>query len=190
MKIAITGHTHGIGKALFDLLSQSHDVVGYSITNGYDIGDSLVRKLIVKECKDVDVFINNAHHLIGQVDLLKKFIDCWDKQDKIIINLGSKCCHGPKYAKWYSPKYWSSKKALQKILSNRFFITNPKICNINPGYVDTEMTKHIDIPDKLSPSIIAEYVNSMLQYKDKYWIQEVFLCHPNEVVDDNNDSTT
>jgi NADP-dependent 3-hydroxy acid dehydrogenase YdfG len=183
MKIAITGHTHGIGKAIFDLLSKSHDVVGYSITNGYDISDGSVCNLIVEECKEVDVFINNAYHPIGQVDLLKKFVSCWDHQDKIIINLGSKCCHGPKYTKWYMVEYWSAKKELQKIISDRFFITNPKICNVNLGYVDTEMTSHLTTTNKLSPIVVAEYVNSVLQYKDKYWIQEVFLCHPNEIVD-------
>ena len=37
MKIAITGHTKGIGQAIYDLLGQEHDVIGYSRSNGYNI---------------------------------------------------------------------------------------------------------------------------------------------------------
>ena len=41
MKIAITGHTKGIGKALYDNLSQQHEVEGYSRSNGFDISNNI-----------------------------------------------------------------------------------------------------------------------------------------------------
>ena len=37
MKISITGHSKGIGKACFDLLSKEHNVVGFSRSNGFNI---------------------------------------------------------------------------------------------------------------------------------------------------------
>ena len=57
MKIAITGHTRGIGKACADVFR--HDTIyGYSRSNGYDIKDA---EDIFKSAEDCDVFINNAY---------------------------------------------------------------------------------------------------------------------------------
>ena len=55
MKIAITGHTKGIGLAIYDLLGQEHNVFGYSRTNGYNINNP---EKIFEEAKDFDIFIN------------------------------------------------------------------------------------------------------------------------------------
>jgi NAD(P)-dependent dehydrogenase (short-subunit alcohol dehydrogenase family) len=46
MKVAITGHTSGIGKALSDVFS---DVIGFSRRNGYDLHNRVIReKCIMK----------------------------------------------------------------------------------------------------------------------------------------------
>ena len=37
MKIAITGHTKGIGKACFDLFNTDNNCIGFSRSNGFDI---------------------------------------------------------------------------------------------------------------------------------------------------------
>jgi nucleoside-diphosphate-sugar epimerase len=59
-KIALTGHTRGIGKALADIFTdQGHNVEGYSKSNGYDIGEQLVRNTILEQTKNFDIFINN-----------------------------------------------------------------------------------------------------------------------------------
>ena len=50
MKIAITGHTSGIGKYLFNELSKEHDVIGYSRTNMFDISDSEDVILLILIC--------------------------------------------------------------------------------------------------------------------------------------------
>ncbi len=61
MKVAITGHKRGIGKACADLFTaDGHQVVGFSRTDGFDIRDPDVRKRIVEQSMDADVFINNA----------------------------------------------------------------------------------------------------------------------------------
>ena len=56
MKIALTGHTSGIGKALYDILSQEHEVVCFSRSNGYDIQEDSAIERIVQESLDCDVF--------------------------------------------------------------------------------------------------------------------------------------
>ena len=56
MKIAITGHTKGIGKACADVFSE-HEVIGFSRSNGFDIQ---AIEPILDSSNDCDVFINNA----------------------------------------------------------------------------------------------------------------------------------
>lgn len=102
MKCVITGHSSGIGKALFEhYLKKGHDVVGMSRSNGYDISKN--QDKIIHESLDADLFINNATSGNSQLELLKKlcckipnivtmstagtdFTDVWAKQyhyDKI-----------------------------------------------------------------------------------------------------------
>ena len=72
MKIALTGHTSGIGKALYDILSQEHEVVCFSRSNGYDIKYDITIEKIVQGSLDCDVFINNAYYSLAQVYILNK----------------------------------------------------------------------------------------------------------------------
>lgn len=71
MKIAITGHTRGIGKSLYDYFCKNnHTVFGFSRSNGYDI--NLNQDRILDVVKDYDIFINNASSNDSQLQLLKK----------------------------------------------------------------------------------------------------------------------
>ena len=47
MNIALTGHSKGLGKALFEFLSQKHEITGFSRSNGYDIKSPFDRKSII-----------------------------------------------------------------------------------------------------------------------------------------------
>ena len=58
MKIAITGHTTGIGKAIHDWFLGDADILGFSKSNGYDITNKDDRIKIINESMDCDVFIN------------------------------------------------------------------------------------------------------------------------------------
>ena len=55
MKIAITGHCNGIGKAIFDKLSEKgHELIGFDIED--ESGDILNgREEIIEKSKDCDV---------------------------------------------------------------------------------------------------------------------------------------
>lgn len=69
MKVAITGHTTGIGKQLFDYFSRKNaEVVGMSRSNGYDLETSVDQ--IIENAKDCDIFINNAYRDDKQLELL------------------------------------------------------------------------------------------------------------------------
>ena len=88
MKIAITGHTQGIGKQAYDRLCP--DIIGFSRSNGYDITNSNDRKRIIEESKNCDIFINNANAEFGQTLLFLELFNSWRYQNKIIINVGSR----------------------------------------------------------------------------------------------------
>ena len=71
-RIAITGSTRGIGKAIADQLeNEGHSIIGLSRSNFNlqedwgDIEDKL--DSIHKKC---DIFINNAHHRSGLAGLI------------------------------------------------------------------------------------------------------------------------
>ena len=87
MKYAITGHTSGIGKAVSESVT---NFIGFSKSTGYNINERTDRKRIIKQCDDVDVFINNAHDGFGQTYILLDLFHTFKDTNKTIINVGSK----------------------------------------------------------------------------------------------------
>lgn len=85
---AITGHTSGIGKRLYERLSPN--AVGFSLSTGYDITKSSDRYRIIQESQHCDVFINNATADFGQTLLFLELFSLWKNQKKTIINVGSR----------------------------------------------------------------------------------------------------
>ena len=83
MKYAVTGHTQGLGKGIFDRLSPN--CLGFSKSTGYDITNRSDRYKIIDEGKDCDVFINNATQDLGQTQLLIELFYTWKDLDKTII---------------------------------------------------------------------------------------------------------
>jgi hypothetical protein len=81
MKIAITGHTSGIGKGMYDhFLNQNHEVFGLSRSNGYDISKNI--EDIIKVSSGCDLFINNAYSGDSQLKLLMLLKD---KVNNIVV---------------------------------------------------------------------------------------------------------
>jgi hypothetical protein len=70
-KIIITGHTHGIGKAIYDKFTEisCREIVGMSRSNGYDIDKDFDK--IVEEAAGCELFINNAYRDGQQLKLLE-----------------------------------------------------------------------------------------------------------------------
>lgn len=152
MKVAITGHTSGIGKALFDKLD---DAIGFSLTSGYNITHPVERTNIVNQIQDCDVFVNNAFDNYGQCNMLFDVWKSWMHTDKLIINIGSDVT---KYS--MSPNrleildYYNYKIALKDLherLQN--LNTSVNIKYISFGYVATEKTKEMGIPDRMCISL-------------------------------------
>lgn len=81
-KIVITGHTKGIGKAIYDKFTEisCREIVGMSRSNGYDLEKDFDR--IVEEATGAELFINNAYRDQQQ---LKLFHALKDKVDMMVV---------------------------------------------------------------------------------------------------------
>lgn len=177
MKVAITGHTQGIGRALYDIfLKNNHDVIGFSRTTGYDIGLQTDRSKILDQIKNVDIFINNAYSPNGQTSLLEETISIWEGLDKKIINISSKLGYFPQGKISDLNQYILDKKTQNDIVSQRITKSSPQITNVIIGLVDTAMSKIFD-NEKLNADDLAEYIYD-ISVNDKFYIQQVILDVP------------
>lgn len=138
MKYAITGHTSGIGKALFDFLPNSK---GFSKSLGYDITNKNARKQIIKESKECDIFINNAQEGFGQTMLLLDLFYSWKDTNKTIINVGSVIAEESVILKNYEHllEYQNQKKSLKTLHYDLVNLnTSLQLKYVFFGYVGTE----------------------------------------------------
>ena len=121
IKYAITGHTQGIGKSLFNRLSPN--CMGFSKSTGYDITDKSCRKNILRQSHDCDVFINNATDNFAQTYMLIDILNAWiNLPEKRIINVGSRIAQydtltGMQYKHL---RYYHAEKSSLKFLSEKY----------------------------------------------------------------------
>ena len=157
-KVAITGHTSGIGLNLFEVFSSNgHEVTGYSRRTGADIEDPDVRKRIIDENADCDIFINNAYSPNGQTKLLEELISHWDSQPKKIINVSSKLSFFELGKVSVLDDYIKQKSQQNEIIQQRFSTAYPQIMNVVIGLVDTPMSAVFQSP-KLDPQTLSEFI--------------------------------
>jgi hypothetical protein len=73
--IIITGHTSGIGKAIYDKFKDvsCHNIIGMSRSNGYDIEKDFDK--IVEQASGAELFINNAYRDSQQLKLFHALKD-------------------------------------------------------------------------------------------------------------------
>jgi nucleoside-diphosphate-sugar epimerase len=79
MRCCITGHTKGLGKALYEhFQNKGWEVIGFSRSNGYNISDNFAE--IINRALGADLFINNAYADGLQLDLMMLLHDKVKKQ--------------------------------------------------------------------------------------------------------------
>lgn len=134
MKIVITGHKRGIGRAIAEyFISKKHDVVGFSKSDGYDISNSFDRDFILLECKTADIFVNNAHANDDSQNKLLLDVLSNPGQITLIINISSNA--KPKN------RYGILKKESNDLCHS--YKGPVHILNLRPGYVDTDRVRHV-----------------------------------------------
>ena len=173
MKIAITGHSKGIGKACHDLLSVEHEVIGLSRSNGFNIDEVEPIIIVANSC---DVFINNAYSGTQQSIIFDRLFQMWRNDDmKTIVNINSRS----KYDGVRTSLYGADKKHLDHIAKSNVFSDMNKrvrVININPGYVDTDMIpERAKDYNKLSPEKVAEVIKWCIDQPHEIEINEVSI---------------
>ena len=93
MKVAITGHTAGIGQALAqEYCLDGHEVVGLSKRDGNNIRNT---PKICDHIEPCDVFVNNAQAGYAQIELLFEMAHRWQGSKKHIIIVSTMMTQDP-----------------------------------------------------------------------------------------------
>ena len=164
-KIAVIGHTKGIGKAICDLYKKKKfEVVGFSRTNGYDLEQD--QEKIMEAIHDFPLVVINAHADRGQLNLLKRIYgQCSFKHMKVaVITSTSGTDEGEDYNefemwdKFKYVQYCEIKKELIEYITSlqEELLSKPlSVYDVCPDVVDTDMTKGLweDLPKLTAPDV-------------------------------------
>jgi NADP-dependent 3-hydroxy acid dehydrogenase YdfG len=160
MKIAITGHTAGIGQAFAkEYILDGHEIVGLSQREGNNIRN------IPKICDQVescDVFINNAQAGYAQTELLFEMASRWAGTGKHIIVISTMMTQNPVAFDSTLDQYRVQKLALEEAVSQiRNRRPGVKLTLVRPGNIATS-------PDKTVPPAadVDNWVRTLLDLLD------------------------
>ena len=168
-RIAIIGHTKGIGKAIGDLYKKkNYSVIGLSRTNGHDIVTD--QEKILEAIEGCQLVVINAPAGRGQVKLLKRIYGryTFDHMKVAVITSTSGTDEGQDFNEF---KVWNKfeygqfceikKELMQYIneLQEELFEKPLSVYDVCPDVVDTDMTKGLweHLP-KLSAGEVADAV--------------------------------
>ena len=164
-KIAIIGHTRGIGKAIADLYrKKNYTVVGLSSSNGYDLHCSQVE--IMEQLDDCQLIVLNAYVGRGQMNLLKRIYGKFVFEDKKVVVItstsGTPIGEDEEFLDPEYVEYCKNKKTLIEYIEQlqQELLNKPlSVYDVCPDVVDTDMTKGLweDLP-KLKADEVAEAV--------------------------------
>lgn len=158
MKIAITGHSAGIGQALAKIyIEQGHEVVGLSRRNGYNIRSIPKVAGMIESC---DMFINNAQVGFAQTELFWEVWNRWQGQEKTIINISTQMTAASIAPKEEWDQYIIQKKALELAHTQcQERSSLPKLILIKPGSIATQ-------PSQQPPEYqdVDEYARETVDY--------------------------
>ena len=178
MKIAITGHTEGIGAALARAFEKhNHSIVGLSKSNGYNIK-------ITPRCADAidpcHVFVNNAQAGFAQTELLFEMHRRWAGQNKWIIVISTMMTQEPVTSIPGLEEYRVQKVALEEAVKQlRHKSRFPRIAIVRPGDIATTETK--TAPPSADVDRWAEFVvNTMLATEPDLWIDDISVGPRND----------
>jgi NAD(P)-dependent dehydrogenase (short-subunit alcohol dehydrogenase family) len=186
MKIAITGHTAGIGKAFAEQLSQrGHTIVGISRREGENIRRIPHTASLIEPC---DLFINNAQAVYAQTELLYEVWSRWqsDKRtDKHIWNISTMMTEQPINSNpdgqddITMSQYRNQKLALEEASRQlRFKKPWPRISVIRPGGVATQ--KNFDNAGKADANWWVKTVIDTFSQNDNINITEISISFTNK----------
>ena len=162
-KIVITGHTSGIGKAIYDKFNEisCREIIGMSRSNGYDIEKDFDK--IVDEVSGAELFINNAYRDQQQ---LKLFHALKNKVDMMVV-MGSVSRFYPEII---PTQYVHDKQALAEAC---------RLESINPNgipilHLDLSFIEGTTVPENHPTAFVSDYNTSKDDIVDTiiFWAQK------------------
>tara|TARA_E500000318_G_scaffold84509_1_gene80333 strand:+ start:1902 stop:2432 length:531 start_codon:yes stop_codon:yes gene_type:complete len=170
MRIAITGHTSGIGKACFDMLGKEHEVVGYSRSNGWNIDDHNRLSLEIID-GNFDVLINNAYSGTSQVSILQTVFDAWKNKNKKIVSIGSIAADFLQRNTLFED-YTLNKRTLEDAHNRRVTDGTCQSILVKPAFTDTPMLKRAP-KIVMTAQEVAEIVKYTIEQPETVYISEL-----------------
>jgi hypothetical protein len=134
MKIAITGHSAGIGQALAEAYV-GNDIVGLSRRNGFNIRSVPKVADAIEPC---DMFVSNAQAGYAQTELLFEMVKRWKGTNKEIVVISTMMTQHPISHMEELAEYRVQKIALEEAVRQLRSIEGPKITLVRPGYIATQ----------------------------------------------------
>jgi len=137
MKIAITGHSAGIGAALATAYAD-HEIIGLSRRNGYNIRSVPKVADAIEPC---DMFINNAQAGYAQTELLFEMAERWSGTGKRIIVISTMMTQDPVSAipglnmDHYRVQKLALEEAVKQIRNRHIGV---RLTLVRPGYIATQ----------------------------------------------------
>ena len=165
-KVLITGHTRGIGRAIYEHLKLSrYDCVGISKSTGDDIVEK--ENIIVEMIEDFDHVVLNAYAGDSQLNMLKKIVNKYKNSDKriAVITSTSGTPEGEDDDEAGGDDYKEYKQKKKELIAyigqaQQALVDKPlNIFDICPDTVYTDMTKGLwEQYPKLDPTDVASCV--------------------------------
>lgn len=191
-KIAITGHTKGLGNGLQQhFLEHSLEVVGFSRSNSYDISKIDVIDSIIEETLDYEVFINNAYYENHQSIIASKWFESHKDKPHLLVNISSIAPVTNSYLepKYIHEKYSKHKSNLDKISWDINFANCKARCiNVSPALIDTDMAHPLYIERfRNNGTVISvlEMSNTIADLIEQYFTSKWFVPHIYFINNDN-----
>jgi nucleoside-diphosphate-sugar epimerase len=154
MKIAITGHSAGIGAALARAYQdRGHEIVGLSRRDGNNIHNTVK---ICDQIEPCDVFVNNAQAGYAQTELLFEMARRWVNTKKHIVVISTMMAQDPTSClpglnmDHYRIQKMALEQAVQQLRHRNLMI---QFTIVRPGNVATSTDK--TVPPAADPDIWA-----------------------------------
>ena len=139
MKIAITGHTAGIGQALAqEYCLDGHEIIGLSQREGNNIRNT---PKICNQIEPCDVFVNNAQAGYAQTEVLFEMAKRWTGTKKHIIVISTMMAQHPVSILpgldmlAYHQQKITLEEMVKQLRHQRLGVT---ITVVRPGYIATQ----------------------------------------------------
>jgi nucleoside-diphosphate-sugar epimerase len=135
VKIAITGHTAGIGQALAQIYAvRGHEIVGLSKRDGHNIRSIPKIADLIEPC---DMFVNNAQAGFAQTELLFEMCRRWHNTNKPIMVISTMMMLAPVSPIPGADEYYVQKQALEQACTQLRYQKH-NITVVKPGAIATQ----------------------------------------------------